>query len=132
MKRWEERLEDYKNALNSLQEGLIESPSDLEIDGVLQRFEFTFELSWKCMKDYLEREGIISNLGSPREIINLAFKHNLIDDGENWINMMLDRNQLSHLYDNQASREIYLKIKTTYIKLMEDLLEKFDNLNERF
>ncbi len=129
MKRWEERMQDYQNALKSLADGLIENPNELEIDGILQRFEFTFELSWKCMKDYLEKEGIISSIGSPREIINLAFKHNLINDGENWINMMLDRNQLSHLYDNNVSRNIYLKIRTLYIKLMEDLLEKFNNLN---
>ena len=129
MKRFEERLQNYKNALKSLKEGLIESPSELEIDGILQRFEFPFELSWKCMKDYLENEGIISNLGSPREIINLAFKHNLINNGEAWINMMLDRNQLSHLYDNEASRSIYLKIKDKYFGLMVELLEMFEKLN---
>lgn len=128
MKRFEERRNDYVNALNSLKDGLIDNPSELEIDGILQRFEFTFELSWKCMKDYLTNEGVVSNIGSPREIINLAFKYNLIDDGENWINMMLDRNQLSHLYDSEVSRNIYLKIKSTYIILLEKLLKNFEKV----
>jgi len=119
MKRFEERKQDFKNAVNRLGEGLKEAPDDLRIDGILQRFEFTFELAWKCMKDYLEKEGIVSSIGSPREIIQLAFKHNIINDGDKWIDMMLDRNSLSLMYDEAKSREIYYKIKNEYIKLFE-------------
>ena len=124
MKRYEERRKDLDNAIESLKLGLMEEPDELRIDGVLQRFEFTFELAWKCMKDYMEIEGIVSSIGSPREIIQLAFKHNIIDDGEKWIEMMLARNSLSHMYDKNISREIYMKIKENYIFLIQKLQEK--------
>jgi len=124
MKRYEERRKDLDNAIQSLKEGLLEEADDLRIDGVLQRFEFTFELAWKCIKDYLEIQGIVSSIGSPREIIQLAFKHNIISDGEKWIEMMLSRNNLSHMYDKEISRNIYEKIKLEYVKLLENLQEK--------
>ena len=124
MKRYTERKADLDNAISRLIEGLAEEPDDLKIDGVLQRFEFTFELAWKCIKDYLELEGIVSNIGSPREIIQLAFKHNIIQDGEKWIDMMLSRNNLSHMYDENISRKIYEKVKNEYVDLLKKLQEK--------
>lgn len=124
MKRYDERKKDFTNAIIRLKEGLGEEPDDLRIDGILQRFEFTFELAWKCMKDYLEKEGVVSNIGSPREIIQLAFKHNIINDGETWIEMMLDRNTLSHMYDESVSREVYERIKTKYINVFVELQTK--------
>ena len=124
MKRLEERRKDLDNAINKLKEGLMEEPDELRIAGVLQGFEFTFELAWKCIKDYLESQGIVSNIGDPREIIQLAFRHNLIDDGEKWIEMMLTRNNLSHMYDESTSRKIYTKIKEEYMELLENLQKK--------
>lgn len=124
MKRFEERKMNLYKAIKSLESGLTQEPDDLRIDGVLQRFEFTFELAWKCMKDYLELEGIVSSIGSPREIIQLAYKHNIIDNGDVWIDMMLSRNSLSHIYDENISRDIYDKIKDEYIVLLKKLIEK--------
>ena len=128
MKRIEERKENLINATRRLKEALQEKESDLMIDGVLHRFEFTFELAWKSMKDYLEYTGVIEKTGSPRETLQNAYQYNLINDGEEWINMMLARNSLSHLYDEEKSREIYAKIKEKYIKLLRDLDNKFDEL----
>lgn len=124
MKRYEERRKDLDNAIQSLVEGLALEIDELRIDGILQRFEFTFELAWKCMKDYLEMQGIVSNIGSPREIIQLAFKHNIISNGEKWIEMMILRNSLSHMYDKSISRDIYEKIKNEYILLFKELQGK--------
>ena len=108
-KRFEERVSDFNNAIKRLTEAvnISDNPTNLEIDGTLQRFEVTFEIAWKCMKDYLENEGVSFILGSPRDVIQNAFKYNLIDDGEAWIKMMLSRNDLSHLYDDEKSRKIY-------------------------
>ena len=128
MKRFEERKQDYYNALFRLQEALNEEVTDVVIDGVLHRFEFTFELSWKTIKDYLEYLGVTEKIGSPREIIQLGFKQGIISDGESWIQMMLSRNALSHLYDEKTSREIYEKIKMDYIKLFNQLKEKFESI----
>lgn len=128
MSRFNERKDDYKNALTRLKEALREEPSEIVIDGILHRFEFTFELAWKTIKDYLEYMGISEKTGSPRENIQLAYKQGIISDGELWIEIMLARNSLSHLYDEEASRNIYNKIKTSYIKAFEELEEKFENI----
>ena len=123
--RWMQRRDDFKNALSRLKEALQEeNVTDIVIDGVLHRFEFTFELAWKTMKDYLEYMGISEKTGSPREVIQSAFHSNLIEDGEDWIEMMLSRNTLSHLYDEEESRKIYNKIKEKYAHMLEDLVEK--------
>ena len=124
MKRFEERKDDLKKATNKLNEALRGDASDLEIDGILHRFEFTFELAWKTMKDCLEELPIMEN----REIIKEAFSVGLIDNGEVWIDMMLSRNELSHLYDEETSRKIYDNIKEIYILEINKLIQKLDTI----
>lgn len=135
MSRFIERQKDYKNALMKLEEALKENIEELSentkqiiIDGVLHRFEFTFELAWKTIKDYLEYMGITQKTGSPRENIGQAFKQGIIEDGEMWIQIMLSRNELSHLYDEEASRRIYNDIKNKYIIEFKKLEEKFEQI----
>lgn len=135
MNRFAERQKDYKNALNKLEEALTENIESLTenakqiiIDGVLHRFEFTFELAWKTIKDYLEYMGITQKTGSPRENIQQAFKQGIIEDGEIWIQIMLSRNELSHLYDEQTSRRIYNDINNKYIIEFKKLEEKFEQI----
>lgn len=128
MKRFEERRIEYAKALNRLEESLNEKETELVIDGVLHRFEFTFELAWKTMKDYLEYVGIIDKTGSPREIIQSAFQYGMIQNGEEWINMMLARNSLSHLYDEKKSREVYQEIKKIYFELLINLNKKLEQI----
>lgn len=125
MERFLQRKSDFTKAVISLKQGLLEPESEIVIDGILHRFEFTFELSWKLLKDYLEYNGIINNIGSPREIIKCAYKEGIIKDGDIWIDMMLSRNLLSHLYSEENSRKIYLKIKNEYIKEFENLITSF-------
>ena len=126
MKRFEERKQDLINATNRLKEALNEEESELMIDAVLHRYEFTFELAWKTLKDYLEYLGVTMNTGSPREVIKESFAHELISDGEVWIKMMLARNSLSHLYDEETFREVYEEIKNEYIYQIEKLVETLE------
>lgn len=128
MKRFEERQSDYKKALLKLKEALQEEPTEIVIDGILHRYEFAFELAWKTIKDYLEYMGIVNKVGSPRENIQLAYQQGIINDGELWIEMMLSRNSLSHLYDEETSRKIYNDIKNKYIQAFEKLEEKFEEI----
>ena len=127
MKRYEERKDDLAKAIASLKAGLEEPATELAIDGVLHRFEFTFELAWKTIENYLEYIGIVEKTGSPREVIKSAFENSLIENGEEWIDMMLARNQLSHIYDKQMSRDIYFDIKNIYLKLLEEVEQKLPN-----
>lgn len=127
MKRLKERFEDYSKALHRLKEALLEETSEIIIDGTIQRYEFTFELAWKTVKDYLEYNGIVDNIISPRSVIQYAFQSKIIQDGEICIQMMLDRNALSHSYDEEKSREIYENIKNKYIVEFENLKEFLEN-----
>ena len=127
-KRYDERKKDYHNAVLRLEEAIKVQPTTLEIDGILHRFEFTFELAWKTLKDYLEYMGFIEKIGSPREVIQTAFKQGVIQNGEEWIDMMLSRNTLSHLYDEEESRKIYVKVQEQYVSLLKELDEKFENI----
>ena len=125
--RFEQRKQDFEKALTRLEEALKEEPTDIIIDGILHRFEFTFELSWKMMKDYLEMQGIIEKTGSPREIIQNGYKQGIVENGEVWIRMMLARNNLAHLYDEATSRKIYEEIKNEYIGLFKKLKSYLNN-----
>lgn len=109
-------------------ESMEENTKQIIIDGVLHRFEFTFELAWKTIKDYLEYMGITNKIGSPRENIQQAFKQELIEDGEIWIEIMLARNELSHLYNEETYRKIYNNIKNNYIKEFKKIEEKLDQI----
>ena len=131
MKRFEERKKDLINATNRLKEALNEKESELMIDAVLHRYEFTFELAWKTLKDYLEYLGVTINTGNPREVIKESFAHDLISDGETWIKMMLARNSLSHLYDEETSRQVYNEIKEKYIYQIEKLIERLNKYEEK-
>lgn len=118
-----ERYEDYRKALKSLEEGLqIEPYDDIIVDGVIHRFEFTFELAWKLMKDYLEYEGIEAK--SPRSAIKEAYRIGMVSDGDGWIDMMIDRNKTSHIYDENEAKAIYKKIKVNHIHLLKELLNQ--------
>ncbi|MDI3328502.1 MAG: nucleotidyltransferase substrate binding protein [Alicyclobacillaceae bacterium] len=122
-----EKFNDFQRALGRLRESLqMEATQDIVVDGVIQRFEFTFELSWKVMQAYLAREGIEVN--SPRSTIKGAFAVGLIPDGDGWIDMMLDRNKTSHIYDQETARDIYRRIKEVHYPRLQQLEEKLAGL----
>ena len=82
--RWRQRLGDFENALSRLNEALtMKSFDELEKDGVIQRFEFTFELAWKTLKDYLEDQGFI-DVSSPKKVLRKAFQENLKETTLKW------------------------------------------------
>ncbi|MGL4848742.1 MAG: nucleotidyltransferase substrate binding protein [Clostridium sp.] len=116
MERLNERKKYFIKALSKLDEALKKDISDdVVIDGIIQRYEFTFEQAWKVMKLYLEDQGILDEALAPRSTIRCAFSNKVIDDGAVWIEMMLDRNRTSHMYDEQTAIEIVKLIKDKYI-----------------
>ena len=118
--------EEYSKALRRLQDGLAVDPASnsLALDGVIQRFEFTFELGWKLLKALLIHEGI--QCASPRSCIKESFRSGILADGDSWIQMLEDRNQTSHIYDEAEAKVIYKKIKENYLRLLLDLEKRAD------
>lgn len=116
--RIKQRIDDLQKALGRLEEVLKEDPkiSTAIMDGTIQRFEFTFELAWKCAKDFLGNSGVEVN--SPRAAIKESFKAKLLKDGDGWIEMLEDRNRTAHLYDEDQIKKVYEKIKSTYFPLL--------------
>lgn len=121
--RWLLRFESYKKALALLRnacEITAGNPTDLERDGIIQRFEFTFELAWKVLKDFLEFNGI-RNLRSPADVRQTAFKYEYISDGVGWYDMQEGRNTSSHEYDEAKVIKLYAKIVNRFLPLLEEL-----------
>lgn len=105
----------------------IEDPSDIERQGVIQSFEFTFELSWKTLKDYLEAQGVLCQF--PREVIKQAFQNQIISEGELWLDMLGKRNLLAHTYDEYVAMKAYQLIKQHFAPQIEKLVEWFREYN---
>ncbi|MFN3693716.1 MAG: nucleotidyltransferase substrate binding protein [Ignavibacterium sp.] len=112
-------FEKFRKALNRLNEGVKKAKDRLDNDGVIQRFEFTFELMWKTLRLFLLSEGIITN--SPREALKEAFRFGLISDEECFIDMLEDRNQTSHIYSEEISKSILNRIKKNYLPVLNKL-----------
>lgn len=118
--RWKQRFSNLENAFLFLEEGLKKSSLDrLQEAGIIQSFEFTFELSWKTLKDFLESMGI--TLSFPREIIKEAFNTQMIKDGHLWMEMLDKRNILSHTYNQQQATNAVHLIREKYFPGLKQL-----------
>lgn len=133
--RWHQRLENYSKALGQLKKAVALSKerelSDLEEQGLIQAFEFTHELSWNLLKDYLVFQGNSSITGS-RDATREAFRLGLISDGENWMEMIKSRNQSSHTYNEGIAEEISTKITANYYPLFKELEEKMYEFKAKY
>lgn len=97
------------------------NPSDLEKAGVIQTYEFTFEMAWKTVKDYLEAQAV--SVSFPRDVIKAGFKYELLD-GELWLDMLQKRNLMSHSYDEESAEVAYRLIVDEYYMAIEELFQK--------
>lgn len=127
MSGYHNKLQNYKNALSRLLEGLsrYDEKDDLLRDGLIQRFEFTFELAWKTMKSIFEDEGILG-LNSPKTVLREAFIAELITDDELWLNMLNDRNPTAHIYSEQLAIKICSNIKEKYADELKKLVARIE------
>ena len=87
--------------------------------GLIQTYEFTFELAWKTLKDYLEMEGF--TVPSPRATLRQAFQCGYIQQGDVWLKALNDRNLTAHTYDDEVAKEVIADIQQTYYFLLKDL-----------
>lgn len=127
--RWKQRFSNYKKALSQLKKFIDKGNlSDLEDQGLIKAFEYTFELGWIVMKDYYEYQGV-ANIQGSRDAIRLAFNRGLIKDGENWMKMIESRINTSHTYNEATAKEIANLIIDIYYPLFTEFETIMENLN---
>ncbi|MBA4386259.1 MAG: nucleotidyltransferase [Anaerolinea sp.] len=113
------KLSDLNSALDRLKEGVNEATNDLDRDGVIQRFEFTFELVWKTVQEYAKYKGL--EVVSPRDSFRVAADLGIIDNPEIWFDFLKDRNESTHLYSEDQAKSIFSHIPS-FINEVEKLL----------
>ncbi|MBQ3670551.1 MAG: nucleotidyltransferase substrate binding protein [Treponema sp.] len=131
--RWKQRFENYKKALAVLRRGLESVSPEKEVDefqklGIIQAFEFTQELSWKVMKDFITNSGGGEKIYGSKDAVRQAFNRSLISDGETWMDMIDSRNESSHLYDETTSDKIFSKISSLYLPCFSALEKTLSDL----
>lgn len=128
--RWHYRFRNYSRALSLLREAIEEMKeakrtggtfSDLEMEGTIQRFEYTWELAWNVLKDYLQYEGVTLSEITPKTVIRAAFRANVIADGETWMQALDARNKMSHTYDFEKFEEVIEQVRKDYLPAFEDM-----------
>lgn len=119
-----DKMAELEKAVGRLKESLERdyAKDDIVIDAAIQRFEFTYELSWKLMKTYLEYVGNMEG-SNPRSAIQQSFREGIITDGELWIQMLHDRNLTVYTYDEATALMIFNHIRNDYLGLFEKFLE---------
>lgn len=127
--RWHQRLQNFQAAFTELDEAVAlanqRDLSKLEEQGLIQAFEYTYELAWNCIKDFYQAQGEADIQGS-RDAIRLAFKRGLIEDGEAWLQMVQSRALTSHTYNRETARQIATAIRQLYHPLFQSLITRLE------
>ncbi len=121
--RWQQRLDNFDRALTLLGAALkvpVEELSPLEQEGVVHRFEYTFELAWKTLQDHLEAIGLDLNPVAPRNVIKQGFAARVLTDGATWIAMLEHRTQIAHLYNAALLAEVPAAIAERYLPALRE------------
>ena len=109
-------LDKLETAFTRLQQAAGRVVDDLDRDGVIQRFEFTFELLWKTARIFLEYEGF--RCAGPRSCIKEGVRREILSEGEVLLDMLEDRNKTTHIYDEHTAEEIFERIKNRYVPVI--------------
>ena len=110
-------------AVDRLEEAISEyesNPSDIIRDGIIQRFEFCTELAWKTTREYLLEEGAEFR-NTPKAVMREAYAASLISDAQIWSDLLRDRNLTSHTYNEETARNIFARIYTDYLYVLQQL-----------
>lgn len=125
--RWQQRFNNFNKAFNQLERFIeVTSLNEMEKQGLIKTFEYTYELSWKTLQDLLKEKGYIGIVG-PRPVIEQCFQDGYISEGNGWMRMHKSRNLTSHTYDEQTAEEIIESIREEYYFLFRDLIQRLEN-----
>jgi len=126
--RWIQRFNHYTKALGQLKKFIQKGKlNELEEQGLIQAFEYTYELAWNTLKDFFEAQGETDIHGS-RDAFRLAFLRNLIEDGETWMDMVRSRTLTSHTYNEEIAKQISTAVSQRYFQQFVKLHEKLLSL----
>lgn len=129
--RWIQRLTHFTKALSQLTKFIEKGElNELEKQGLIQAFEYTYELAWNTLKDYLEAQGETEIFGS-RDALRLAFRRGLIEDGETWMDMLKSRTLTSHTYNEEVAEQIAIAVANRYFPEYVRLHAMMDSLKDR-
>jgi nucleotidyltransferase substrate binding protein (TIGR01987 family) len=132
--RWKQRLQSFRKAFAQLSSAVATAKqrdlTHLEQMGLIKSFEFTHELAWSTLKDFLESRGVTKLYGS-KDATREAFSKGLIENGDEWMAMIKSRNETIHTYDEDAANEITDTILHSYVKEFKKFLHKFTELEKR-
>ncbi|WP_194976427.1 nucleotidyltransferase substrate binding protein [Aquiflexum lacus] len=128
--RWEQRFSNFNKALNKLSQAVAlagkEELSELEVEGLIQRFEYTYELAWKTLQDLIKQQGL-TDINGPGQVLTQAFQMGLINNAESWRRLKKSRELTSHTYDSETAQIIAEAIINEYFELFKFLQEKLEN-----
>jgi nucleotidyltransferase substrate binding protein (TIGR01987 family) len=128
--RWIQRFNNFSKALGQLAKFIAKGDlSELEKQGLIQCFEYTYELAWNTLKDFYENQAETDIQGS-KDAIRLAFKRGLIENGEAWMSMIKSRTLTSHTYNEDLADEIATAILNSYYQEFVELQKKLKVLTE--
>jgi nucleotidyltransferase substrate binding protein (TIGR01987 family) len=123
--RWEQRFVNFKKALTQLNKFIAKGElNELEEQGLIKAFEYTYELAWKTLQDFLRDKGY-SEIAGPKPVIEQAFQDGYID-GFAWVRMHKSRNLTIHTYNEETADEIAKAIKNEYVNLLNDLARRLE------
>lgn len=124
--RWQQRFQNFTKSMGYLEYALqIPNPDIVQKAGIIQFFEMSFELAWNMVKDYLQEQGFV-DVKSPRSALKKAFETGIIENGHDWMDLLVDRNLTAHTYDEQKATEVEQLIQNKYFPLLKALHNSFN------
>ena len=129
--RWKQRLDNYSKAFAQLSKFIAKGDlNELEQQGLIQSFKYTYELAWNVLKDLFASQGQTEIIGS-RDAFRMAFKYDLIEDGEIWIEMIKSRILTSHTYNQDTAQYIADRVINIYYTEFKKLYDRLQKIAER-
>ena len=130
--RWKQRLQSFRKALGTLNRATTLAKerelTELEKQGLIQAFEFTHELAWRTMKEFLEASGITADMFGSRNATREAFRAGLINQGDDWMEMIKSRNLTSHTDNEETAEEIARAVCRSYVFRFEEFDRRMSQL----
>ncbi len=125
--RWVQRFSNYKKAFSQL-EYIIQKPSlnEIEEQGLIKAFEYTYELGWKVLQDLLKERGYV-DVNGPIPVIQQSFQDGYVTNERAWMEMLKNRNLTTHTYDELTAKDVVEEIRNTYYQLFVELKNRLEN-----